>query len=539
MTYSDVLSWCESHKGYVEGSLDNAWSSDKGTAGGLGATVGGGTLYQAAFASGWKGLPVAGAGNVPTGEQSQRMEICTGSAGDSVAAPPVSAAYSVRETLNDTGNAARIARAADGKLMYCASTKFWYIWEGGHWQRDTDGAVTRFAMNVMHDIHKEARQAGAVDEMKLLYTHAARSLNEASISAAILLYKSFKGVSVSASALDADPMLLGVRNGVVDLRTGKLREAQRTDLVTKIINVPYNETATCPTWCAFIDSIFCGDRDLADYVQRAIGYTLTGKTSEQVYFFLYGKGANGKSVLLRVMFELLGVYASQVQPEVLMSKPTGGATPEIAGLVGCRAVFANEISEGARLSEALVKSVTGGDAITARVLYGAPFTYTPQFKLWMAGNHKPVIRGDDHGIWRRTVLIPFERTFSGDERDEKLLDKLRAEYEGVMRWAIEGCLLWQKHGLNPPKVITQQVDAYRSDMDTLQHWIDEVCDVTPSAKIRANAAYTSYQNWCRENGHGLVSNVRFAQRLSDRGYRKEKTRDGMVYIGLSFRQSNL
>jgi len=536
VAYSDVLSWCESHKGYVEGSLDNAWSSDKGTAGGLGATVGSGTLYHAAFASGWKGLPVAGAGNVPTVGQSQRMEICTGAAGDSVAA------HSVRETLNDTGNAARIARAADGKLMYCASTKVWYIWEGGHWQRDTDGGVTRFAMNVMHDIHKEARQAGAVDEMKLLYTHAARSLNEANISAAISLYKSFKGVSVSASELDADFMLLGVRNGVIDLRTGKLRDAKRTDLVTKIIDIPYNETAKAPTWVAFIDSVFNGNRDLADYVQRAIGYTLTGMTSEQVYFFLYGKGANGKSVLLRVMFEILGGYASQVQPEVLMSKPTGGATPEIAGLVGCRAVFANEISEGSRLSEALVKSVTGGDAITARTLYGAPFTFTPQFKLWMAGNHKPIIRGDDHGIWRRTVLIPFERTFSGGERDEHLLDKLRAEYEGILRWMVDGCcLLWQKHGLNPPKIITQQVDAYRNDMDTLQHWIDEVCDMNADAKakMRANAAYTSYQNWCRENGHGLVSNVRFAQKLSDRGYKKEKTREGMVYIGLALRQSNL
>ncbi|MBC3886318.1 phage/plasmid primase, P4 family [Undibacterium griseum] len=539
VAYSDVLSWCESHQGYIEGSLDNAWSSDKGASGGFGATVSGGTLYAKAFASGWRDLPVADAGNVPTVGQSQRTGICTGSGSDSVASPSVSAAHSVRETLNDAGNAARISRAADGKLMYCASTKVWYIWDGGHWQRDTDGGVTRFAMSVMHDIHKEARRAGAVDEMKLLYTHAARSLNEANISAAISLYKSFIGVSVSAPALDGDLMLIGVKNGVIDLSTGKLREAKRTDLVTKIIDIPYNETATCPTWGAFIDSIFCGDCDLADYVQRAIGYTLTGMNSEQVYFFLYGKGANGKSVLLRVMFEVLGVYASQVQPEVLMSKPTGGATPEIAGLVGCRAVFANEISEGSRLSESLVKSVTGGDAITARTLYGAPFTYTPQFKLWMAGNHKPIIRGDDHGIWRRTVLIPFEHTFTGDERDEHLLDKLRAEYEGILRWMVEGCLIWQKHGLNPPKIITQQVNAYRSDMDTLQHWIDEVCDVTPTGLMRANAAYTSYQNWCRENGHGLISAMRFAQKLSDRGYKKVKDRAGTLYIGLTFKQSNL
>ncbi|WP_344762131.1 DNA primase family protein [Actimicrobium antarcticum] len=445
----------------------------------------------------------------------------------------------VMETLNDAGNADRIVKAANGNLQYCRDLLKWLVWTDGHWHWDIKGDVVQFATAVMRGIYTEARDEARNDDAKRLAQHAGNSCSLRGLTAGVELAKSMPGVSVGASELDADPMVIGVVNGVVDLKTGEFRQALREGLITRLMNVEWIAGATCPHWEATLHSIFNDNRDVVDFVQRAMGYTLTGRTTEQCFFFLYGTGANGKSTVLNVLREILGGYGIQTSPEVLMAKTAAnasGPTPEIARLAGPRFVAANETEEGQRFAESMVKQLTGGDAVTARVLHGAPFDFVPVFKLWLAGNHRPVIRGDDHGIWRRMVMIGFDRKFSGEEQNKHLPDMLRKEYPGILNWLIAGCLAWQKHGLDRPAEITRQVDAYRSDMDLMGNWIDETCIVEATAVIKAGAAYTSYKNWSFQNGHRFISNQKFAQKLKDRGFDKGHGKAGTHYFGLGFRQ---
>ena len=302
----------------------------------------------------------------------------------------------ILESLNDAGNADRLARAAAGNLRYCAELKSWLAWKEGHWHKDERGEVIQFATTVMRHIFEEAKQAIRPDDAKRLGQHASNSLSLARIEAAIELTKSCPGIAVSLHELDSNPYLIGVTNGVVDLRTGQFRKATPEDLVTRRMNVSYEAGATCPTWQITMHSVLCGSQNVVDFYQRAVGYSMTGDTTEQCFFFLHGSGANGKSTVLNTHREIMGEYAIQTSPEVLMAKTAvnaSGPTPEVARLAGPRFVAANETEEGQRLGESMVKQLTGGDAITARVLHGSPFDFVPKFKLWVAGNHRPVIRG--------------------------------------------------------------------------------------------------------------------------------------------------
>jgi putative DNA primase/helicase len=516
-----LLAWCaqsaDKYPDYRE-ALEKLLRSDTKREGAVGA----GTLFMLAKQHGWKD---------PT--HSKRIAANDANHDDTMQRD------NVMETLNDAGNADRLVKAANGNISWCQDLLKWLVWTDRQWHWDTKGGVVQFATTVTRSIYGEARDEPRNDDAKRLAQWASNSCSLGRIMAAIELAKSRPGVSVSASELDANPMVIGVANGVVDLKTGEFHEALREDLITRRMNVEYIAGATCPTWEATLYSIFNGNLDVVDFVQRAMGYTLTGLTTEQCFFFLYGTGANGKSTVLNVLREILGGYGIQTSPEVLMAKTAvnaSGPTPEIARLAGPRFVAANETEEGQRFAESMVKQLTGGDAVTARVLHGAPFDFVPVFKLWLAGNHRPVIRGDDHGIWRRMVMIGFDRKFSGAEQNKHLPDMLRKEYPGILNWLIAGCLAWQKHGLARPAEITRQVDAYRSDMDLMAHWIEEMCIVEAPASIKASAAYTSYKNWSFQNGHRFISNQKFAQKLKDRGFDKAHGKTGSHYFGLGFRQ---
>jgi putative DNA primase/helicase len=278
-----------------------------------------------------------------------------------------------------------------------------------------------------------------------------------------------------------------------------------------------------------------GDDALIKYIQRAVGYSLTGHTSEQCLFFLYGTGANGKSTFLNILQNLLGDYSMVIDPETIMSKNGGGgATPELARLRGARVLVTNEVEEGKYLAENRIKQMTGGDTIVARALYQEPFEFKPEFKIWMAGNHKPLIKGTDHAIWRRINLIPFTVTIPKEEQDKKLAEKLRAELPGILQWAVAGCREWRKQGLNPPKQVKAAVDAYRDEMDTLGHWIEEKCRFDTSFKTESSSLYQSYKSWCMINGHSPQSKTRFGRALGDRGLFKEK--QGTVsWIGIGLK----
>jgi putative DNA primase/helicase len=338
-------------------------------------------------------------------------------------------------------------------------------------------------------------------------------------------------------------MMLGVKNGVIDLRTGTFRPALPEDLMTQQCNVTYDPNASAPLWKQFILQVSNGDVDLATYKQLCWGYSLTGETSEQCFFFLYGWGCNGKSTETGAMQELMGSYAKTISSNVLMVKHNygnQGPTPEIARLVGARLVTANETEDGARLAEAQIKAMTGQDMLTARVLQGNPFDFKPKFKLFISGNHKPVIRGEDDGIWRRIKVIPFDMQVKDSDIDKQLFQKLMAEKSGILNWAIQGCLLWQENGkLLEPQIVKTEVASYRSDQDIMGAWLEEKCVLTPEKQCSTRELFINYSEWVRASGSNPVTETRFSTRLIERGFTKQRINQKMTFIGIGLvRQFN-
>jgi putative DNA primase/helicase len=284
---------------------------------------------------------------------------------------------------------------------------------------------------------------------------------------------------------------------------------------------------------AFIDTVTGGDKQLAVYLQRVVGYSLTGLTTEQCLFFLHGDGANGKSTFLNVVNELLGSnLARQTPSETLMAKKNAGPSNDIARLQNVRVVIANEIEDGSLLAESLVKQMTGGDVMTGRFLYREFVDFKPKFKLFIAGNHKPTIRGRDNGIWRRIRLIPFTVTIPPAHRDKHLQGKLRAELPGILNWAIKGCRAWQKTGLAQPQIVTDAVDSYRIEMDLLAAWIDARCLVGPQHACKVREIYGNYSSWAVGGGYKPMSESIFSRELQGM-FKKEKRKDANYFVGVT------
>jgi putative DNA primase/helicase len=274
---------------------------------------------------------------------------------------------------------------------------------------------------------------------------------------------------------------------------------------------------------------------------NTVGYSLTGRTDEQCLFFAYGTGSNGKSVFLKTVQALAGEYSTPARVETFTARharQAGGIPNDIASLAGARVVAVSEVDDGQRLNESLVKDMTGGDAITARFLNREFFSFHPQFKLWMQGNHKPQIRGTDHGIWRRIHLIPFAVTIPPEEKDPALFDKLRAEASGILAWAVRGCLEWRRDGLNPPEEVKAATEAYREEMDILGAFLDERCARAPNITVRAKVIYDAYRQWCDESGQRAYSLKRFGIAMGERGITKGEDRAGIFYQGIGLREDN-
>lgn len=437
-------------------------------------------------------------------------------------------------SLNDAGNAERFASKFRDKLLYVSELKQWLYWKDNYWQVDIKGHVKKLAIEVAKSIFIEASQADQQIASKIA-SWANNSLQKGHIDAMIELAKPY--MSVSVDELDKDPMMLGVKNGVIDLRNGVFRPALPSDLITQQCDVIYDPQATALLWERFILQVSNNDLDLVGYKQQYLGYSLTGMTSEQCFFYYHGWGRNGKSTEIGVMQNIMGTYAKSIPSSVLMVRNNYGSqgpTPEIARLVGARLVTANETEDGARLAEAQVKAMTGQDILTARVLQGAPFDFKPKFKLFISGNHKPVIRGEDDGIWRRIKVIPFNTQIPESEVDMHLFEKLMTEKSGILNWAIKGCLMWQQNKkLLEPKIIKSEVASYRSDQDIMGAWLEERCIFDAGKQCSTRELYTSYSEWVRSSGSVPVSETRFSTRLIERGLTKTRINQKMTFIGIS------
>ena len=306
----------------------------------------------------------------------------------------------------------------------------------------------------------------------------------------------------------------------IDLQTGEQFAPRREDYMTKVAAAkPGGE---CPTWLAFLERVTDGDHDLQDYLQRAVGYCLTGCTREHVMFFLYGTGSNGKSVFINTISGMMGSYAVTAPMDTFLASNVERHPTELAMLRGARLVVAMETEEGRRWSEARLKALTGGDRITARFMRQDFFEFTPKFKLMIAGNHKPSLRSVDEAIRRRMHLIPFTVTIPPEERDERLAEKLKAEWGGILQWAIDGCLEWQRVGLNPPEAARKATDDYLAAEDAFALWLEECCEQTDMAHETTADLFASWKGWAERTGEFVGTQKRFAQTMLDRGFEAKR-----------------
>ncbi|MBP7568757.1 MAG: hypothetical protein KBA95_01735 [Acidobacteria bacterium] len=440
------------------------------------------------------------------------------------------------DTLTEASAAARFAEQYAARLRYDHRRARWLVWSRHYWRPDVDGQVVRLAIEAVKLWqHQAVIEIRDVNRRAAVLRWALGFERRATLGSLLYLAQSQLPLADAGDRWDTDPWLLGVQNGVVDLRTGELRDGRPEDRITMQTGVLYDPEATCPRWELFMREIFGGDEDLVDYLWRAHGYSLTGVTSEQVLFLEHGVGANGKGTKANVVRHVLGDYADNLQFATLEFQTRGGGIPnDLAALVGRRYVTAAETNEGQRLNEARIKSLTGGDPITARFLHAEFFTFRPAAKFWLQFNHKPVVRDNSHGFWRRIRMIPFGQSFPVDGTLEPTL---MAEGPGVLAWMVRGCLAWQERGLEAPAVVQEVTDTYRADSDVLGQFVDEALEVDEGSEVTATALYQHYVAWAERVGFAknkLLNPTSFGRLAAER-ISRVRTAAGVVYRGVARR----
>jgi P4 family phage/plasmid primase-like protien len=438
---------------------------------------------------------------------------------------------------NDADNALRIAKCASGRFHFVTETGQWIIWNGFRWIPDKDGFMTRLHLAVMGETARQGLAMSARKEGDTLVRHAMRSRDSNKTTSALVMLRSVAGVTVSATELDADPWMLGTPNGLIDLRTGKAIEPDRKALITKSIACDLDTEATCPTWERVISMASDGDAELIQFLQSWTGYTLTGSVREECLAFLHGTGANSKGTITECIRHLMGDYAMTAPESLFVADRNSSATNDIARLAGCRMACAAELDEGASFAESRLKAITGRDAITARFLHREFFDFLPTHKFWISGNHKPTVRGNDHGIWRRLRLIPFTVTIPKEERDLDLAEKLKAEMPGILNWAIKGCLAWQRDGLVTPQRVIQATASYQAQEDIIGQFLEDNLDTADADERTLQVdVFNSYQRWTDAQGiKKPLSATLLNRKLEDRGFKKIKSNSKRYWRGISVR----
>lgn len=425
----------------------------------------------------------------------------------------------------DVANGRIFASVWRGRLIFIHETNDVLLFDDrAGWISAPPGEADRAAKDVLAKLREKAaehyKNASDDPKTKRIMAHVERTSKAPNLRAMIDMSKSETGMTCNLSEFDDNPMHLGVANGVLDLRTGTLLPVSPALLVSKRCPVEYVPGAECPI---FLDYLRTSQpkQALREFMQRFAGYCLTGMTQEQKLAFLYGHGANGKSVFVELIAWLMGDYARKIHTEMLMQhqRSPQGPSPDIVALKGRRFIYANETEEGKRLAESRVKDMTGGDTLTGRVPYGkADITFQPTHKLIIVGNHRPEIMDMSNGMWRRMMLVPFDVTIPVDERDPRLPEKLKAEGAGILNWALEGLRQWQQQGLMVPVEIEAATAAYRDDMDIVGEWIAEHCEAGTGREVTKLDAYKAYHTWAQSNGHHPTSKGKLTRRLGDRGF---------------------
>ena len=439
----------------------------------------------------------------------------------------------------DDANAALFLELHGKDVRYCPPWEKWLIWTGSHWRIDDRLVVKAKAEDVAKDLYRRA--ADADPDQRVTIANLALSLEDVGSRSAMLLAAQHK-VVIHHSDLDKGRFLLNCRNGTVDLRTGALRPHERLDLLTHDVEIDYRPDTAAPTWLRFLNDVFAHDAELIHFVQRAIGYSLTGDVREQVLLICHGSGSNGKSVFLNILRQLLGKLAWQAAPDLLLADRNRRHPTEQADLFGKRIIVCQETGEGRRFNETLVKQLTGGDAITARRMHEDFWSFEPTHKIWLSTNHRPEIRGTDYAIWRRVRLIPFAVQFSEESeprKDPEMEARLLTERPGILAWAIRGCLDWQKHGLGLADAVKTATSAYQAEMDVLAGWIADCCVVGKRYETKATDLYASYSEWCEQSGEHPEPQRRWGMRLGERGgFTRQRRMVGFFWLGIGLKSSH-
>lgn len=433
--------------------------------------------------------------------------------------------------LTEAGAAERFTQWRGDDVRYDHRRNRWLLWQGHRWVPDVDDQIVRLGLDFARDWQQSAVTITDTERRKKTFTAAVRLEHRRALLSMLELAAAMKPIADAGTNWDLDPWLLGAPNGVIDLRDGTLRPGERDDRLTMSTGVAFDPDATCSRFEQFIVDTFANQPELMTFVHRAIGYSVSGDVSEQVLFLGYGTGSNGKGLLTQTLSRVLGDYSYTMPFSTIELHQRSAIPNDLAALLNRRFVSASETNDGTRLNESRVKALTGCDPITARFLHAEFFTFDPVGKYWLSVNHKPVVRDDSHGFWRRLRLIPFDQTFPVNKA---LGPELHREGPGILAWCVRGCLDWQRYGLAPPDVVLNATAAYQADSDVLGSFLTEATDQDPDHEVRASTLYEHYRTWAAVNGftdRERLSATVFGRKVGERFHAK-KGRHGKVYLGV-------
>jgi putative DNA primase/helicase len=446
----------------------------------------------------------------------------------------------------DRGNGLRLVERYREVIRYCHPWKSWLVWDGKRWKPDDTAEAVRLAKETLdHYIRKslkdiatftKAIQEAGDDTKHILQKNRdaaqaelawlIKSEDSTKMNHMLFMAQSELPIPILPGDFDRNPWLLNVANGTIDLKTGTLLPHRREDLITKISPVEYLPDSPCPLLEKFLWRIMDGNQDLITYLQRAVGYSLTADVSEQCLFFLHGAGCNGKSTFLKIILWMMGDYGLQTVSDLLLAKNSEAHPTERADLFQMRFATTIETEEGKKMAESLMKQLTGGDRLRARKCFKDFFEFDQTWKLWLAANHKPTVRGTDLAVWRRIKLTPFTVTITDQEKDKNLDAKLKKELPGILAWSVRGCIDWQKTGLQEPEEVKQATDSYRAEQDTIGKFIDECCFVNPEVRYRNGDMFDAYQKF---SGDKQMTEPAFNDRLRARGFESKRGTGGYYF----------
>lgn len=443
------------------------------------------------------------------------------------------------ELTTEYGNAQRFVHQHGDRVKFCHSEKRWFIWTGRMWQADIQNQVESLAMNTARKIFDEAATIQDLKKKTDLIKWSQLSMSHAKITKMLKIASSI--LPVTQEQFDSDRWIINASNGMVDLRTGNLLSHNKDKLITKICNATYQKEAECPTWDRFLDRIFAGNTELIRYLQKMVGYCLTGSVSEKCFFILHGeKGDNGKTVFINTIMELLGDYSMQTPIDTLLKRKPGSQSNDLVRMNKSRFVSSAEANKQTYFDEALVKRLTGDDPITARELYKEYVTFKPECKIVIATNRIPRFDRTDTAFSNRVKIIPFNVSIPLEEQDKNLKEKLMLESEGILAWAVRGCLLWQEQGLGDIPLVDAVNVEIRSD-NSVENFVTACCVQGNDHYIKVADLYEAYTVY-HANIHDGVEPVaisKFGVKLSEMGFLMSHTRDGNYRSGIGLKADTI